>query len=64
MTAIYKDRTARKPHRCSWCEGTIQPGERYVLSSLTPHDNDIGNLGWWHSALHGRERSDCPEDQP
>lgn len=29
--AVYhrEERTARKPHRCYECQGTIQPGERY-----------------------------------
>jgi hypothetical protein len=25
--------TARKPHRCGWCYGTIQPGEKYRRST-------------------------------
>ena len=26
--------TARKPHRCSWCDKEILPGEKYVTSTL------------------------------
>jgi hypothetical protein len=62
MTAIHRERTARVAHRCGWeCGVPIKPGERYVMSSLTPNDPEIGNIGWWHQALHGESRSSCPE---
>jgi hypothetical protein len=61
VTTIYKERTARVEHRCAWdCGVPIKPGERYVMSSLTPNDTEIGNIGWWHHALHGRSLYDCP----
>ena len=61
MTAIYKERTARVEHQCGWgCGDPIKPGERYVMSSLTPGDSEIGNDVWWHHALHGRSLYDCP----
>jgi hypothetical protein len=51
---LRKERTARKRHRCEdfQCKGWIEPGQRYVDSALTPNDNDIGNLGWWHAKVH------------
>jgi hypothetical protein len=62
MAAIYRERTARVEHRCEWdCRTPIRPGERYVMSSLTPNDGDVGNLGWLHGALHGRSRYECPD---
>lgn len=65
MSAIYKERTARKVHQCGWnCGVPIKPGEHYVMSSLTPNDNEIGNLGWWHMPLHGRSLSACPSRGP
>lgn len=46
MSVINKERTARVEHRCGWdCGIPIEPGDRYVKSSVTPNDNDIGNLG-------------------
>lgn len=61
MATIYSERTARKEHACAWdCGEPIMRGDRYVRSALTPHDNDIGNHGWWTHALHGRALTDCP----
>lgn len=61
MTTIHKERTARVQHLCGWdCGVPIMPGERYIMSSLTPNDPDIGNTGWRHHALHGRSLYDCP----
>jgi hypothetical protein len=61
MAVIYKERTARKEHACAHeCGDPIKPGERYVMSSLAPNDAEIGNLKWWHAALHGRSYYDCP----
>lgn len=32
-------RVARKPHRCSGCEGSIRPGQPYVSGTVFPgHD--------------------------
>jgi hypothetical protein len=61
MAAIYTERTARKPHQCTFCLGYVKPGERYVSAVLPPHDNDIGNHGWWRLASHGAKPTDCPE---
>jgi isochorismate hydrolase len=62
MTLIYQERTARKVHCCGWgCGIPIAPGEQYVMSSLTPGDSDIGNLGWHHEALHGTSLASCPD---
>lgn len=30
--------TARRPHRCSWCDKEIRPGERYTTSTLKVYD--------------------------
>lgn len=61
MTVIYLDRRARVPHECAHeCGDPINPGDRYVMASLTPNDIEIGNAGWWHHALHGRSFLDCP----
>lgn len=61
MTVIYRERTARKQHACAHeCGDPIKPGERYVMSSLTPGDPEIGNVGWWHAPVHGRSFYDCP----
>lgn len=49
-------RTSRRERRCHGdgasrdCTRLIRPGERYCKSSLAP-DSDIGNVGWWNSAL-------------
>lgn len=56
MATIYNWRTARKGRRCAGraydtCRRYINPGERYVMSVLTPGDGDVGNIGWWHSPL-------------
>lgn len=48
-------RTARKVHRCSPCGRPIRPGERYLSGTISPNDNDIGNIGWWTLA----ECEDC-----
>jgi hypothetical protein len=65
VSAIDQERTARKEYQCDWGCGTpILPGDRYVRSVLTPNDNDIGNPGWWHAALHGRRPEDCPARKP
>lgn len=61
MAVLYKERTARTERACAWeCGDPIKPGERYVASSLTPNDLDIGNTGWRHHSLHGRSLYDCP----
>lgn len=61
MTAIHRERAARKDHECGWgCGVPIKAGKRYVMSSLTPGDPEIGNVGWQHSALHGLSLMDCP----
>jgi uncharacterized protein with PIN domain len=43
--AVYhrEERTARKPHRCYECQGTIQPGERYERTAPVP----IKVGGYW-----------------
>lgn len=62
MTVIYKEHVAHVRHACAWdCGYPIRIGERYVMSSVTPNDPEIGNLAWWHHALHGRSRYDCPD---
>jgi hypothetical protein len=43
------------------CGTPISPGEKYVMTSLTPNDADIGNITWWHGAVHGRSRYCCPD---
>jgi hypothetical protein len=54
MTVIHRERTARVAHRCAWeCGVPIKPGERYVTSSLTPNDPEIGNIGL---VAHGAAR--------
>ena len=61
MTVISTPRTARIPHQCGFCLNWIRPGERYVSAVLTPHDNDVGNEGWWRLPYHGTTREDCPD---
>ncbi len=56
--ALYsKPRKAAKRRRC---DGHLNPvrhwiekGDVIVWSALPPHDNDIGNTGWWHMAFCG-----------
>ncbi|WP_018254006.1 hypothetical protein [Salinispora mooreana] len=48
MPEIRTVRTARTAHDCQalYCEATIQPGEQYLVTALTPGDEFIGNLTW------------------
>lgn len=50
-------RTARKTHHCSRCQTPIRPGERHNAHTAFPHDNDLGNTGFWRL----RECADCAE---
>ena len=59
MSVITKIRTARKPHVCSRCNSTIQPGERYVRHALTPNDGEIGNPHWWVLCSHIEDDYQC-----
>lgn len=62
MAEIKKEVTARVNHLCYWeCGHVIAVGQRYVRSSLTPNDPEIGNTRWLHAALHGHSRYDCPD---
>jgi hypothetical protein len=61
--AILRERVARKPHECTFCLGTIQPGDLYVTSSLPPYCSDIGNAKWWRLASHGWMARDCPRNK-
>ncbi len=51
-------RRARRDYCCmtgnAACTG-VQAGERHWVHTLPPHDNDIGNEGWWR----GRECAAC-----
>ena len=49
--ALSTIRKARKVHRCSKCEGRIQPGELYVDSRLPP-GGEMGNTAWWRLPSH------------
>jgi len=56
MTIIRSTHRAAKAFKCQedmpgfenhlWSGGIVERGEIYVRSALTPHDNDIGNVGW------------------
>jgi len=51
MATFQTYRTARTPKTCDdypGCERGIQPGERYLRASATPHDDEV-NQGphWW-----------------
>jgi hypothetical protein len=54
MTAISRERTARKEHTCSRCKSPITPGARYQEWNLTPGDNEMGNEHWWRERVHLR----------
>jgi predicted RNA-binding Zn-ribbon protein involved in translation (DUF1610 family) len=60
--AILRERTARKPHECTFCLRWIKPGERYV-SSVLPPGGELGNVAWWRLASHGYMHADCPSRQ-
>jgi len=57
VSVIRTPRRARKPYRCEnnyppedaflYGHPDIKPGDTYVRLALTPHDNEIGNVGWW-----------------
>jgi hypothetical protein len=61
VSAIHVERTARKRYRCGWdCFEWIEPGTRYVRSSLPPRTDPNGSDEWWVQALHGHTRDACP----
>jgi len=45
---------ARKRHNCDGinldCAGIIEPGTRYLRSSLPPNDGEVGKVGWLNNA--------------
>lgn len=52
MSTIAHTVTARKSFRCdAFDDGgkihVVQPGEQYARHVAFPHDNDLGNAGFW-----------------
>lgn len=61
--ALHVERVARKRHDCGWaCGLPIEPGTRYVRSSLPPRTDCNESDHWWTQALHGPRMTDCPHD--
>lgn len=60
--SLHVERVARKPHVCGWeCGDLIEPGTRYIRSSLPPHTEPFEDCDHWISqALHGASLYDCP----
>jgi hypothetical protein len=59
--SLHVERTARKTHACGWaCGVPIEPGTRYVRSSLPPRTDPNDSDHWWTQALHGHRMTDCP----
>jgi hypothetical protein len=51
MAVFTRERTARKPRKCSQCSQTIRSGERYLSIAITP-GGEFGYLGWSRFAEH------------
>ena len=44
------ERTARKPHKCIWCDDAIQQGERYSDEAST-YEGDFQHHRWHPECL-------------
>lgn len=63
--SLHAERVARKRHVCGWdCGHPIEPGTRYVRSSLPPWTDPNETGSWWTHALHGASRHECPSPSP
>jgi len=52
MAVIAMVFTARKERSCATCDEPIRPGERYVLTVVTPDDPSYETASWWRYAQH------------
>lgn len=67
-------RRARRGRRCDQyrCGNLIAPGDHYLECVISPHHDDLGNVGWWRliecaecaTAYQRGHLLDPPADQP
>lgn len=52
MSVLTMVLTARKDRPCATCDEPVRPGERYILTVITPGDPSYENDGWLRYAQH------------
>lgn len=58
MAVFTTVQAARIPHRCTFCRGTVAPGQRYERHTITP-DDDASDGTHWQRVTNHLVR-DCP----
>lgn len=53
--------TARREYECTYCDGPIRPGTRYVRAALPPWTGGNESEHFWHLKAHGMSPDSCPK---